>query len=77
MELKKFHILKYLKTDKDIIAYVQAVFDECSCNNKNLKENRKNLENVLREVIWALRLRNPIIRKWLKKLNKKSNNDKK
>lgn len=64
MKLTKFHILKYLHTNEDIICYMQEVLI-------NYKD-KKTLEDTLRVCCWALRLQKLKMRLWLWKLNKKS-----
>lgn len=64
MKLQKWHLLKYLKTNGDIIAYAQEVLE-----NHN---DKKTLEDTLRVCCWALRLRRPRMRLWLWKLHLKA-----
>ena len=69
MKLQKWHLLKYLKTNGDIIAYVQEVLE-----NYN---DKKTLEDTLRVCCWALRLRRRSMRLWLWKLHLKTKRSRK
>lgn len=69
MKLQKWHLLEYLKTNEDIIAYAQEILE-----NYN---DKKTLEDTLRVCCWALRLRRPRMRLWLLKLHLKAKRNRK
>lgn len=69
MKLQKWHLLKHLKTNGDIIAYAQEILE-----NYN---DKKTLEDTLRVCCWALRLRRPRMCLWLWKLHLKTKRNKK
>ena len=69
MKLQKWHLLKCLKTNEDIIAYAQEVLE-----NYN---DKKTLEDTLHVCCWALRLRRPRMRLWMWKLHLKTKRSRK
>lgn len=68
-KLQKWHILEWLTTNEDLIAFIQAVQEDCLCSSE--------MRDVLKIVEWSLRLRRPRMRLWLWKLHLQAKRNKK
>ena len=62
--IRKFHILEHLKSDEAIICYLQEIL------NSDYDMPKEMLKDELHIIVWALRLRSPKIRRWLRRLKK-------
>ena len=61
--IRKFHILEHLKSDEAIICYLQEIL------NSDYDMPKEMLKDELHTIVWALRLRSPKIRRWLRRLS--------